>query len=502
MALVLFAGNRTRAATTEPFSFDILTDMAKQRAAADPVPAVQTDSIFNAFSYDDYQLIQFRPKHALWNSPESKWQLMPFHIGWLFKEPVEVDALVDGQASEITFSTDDFDYRGPLKEKVAAGQTLPGIVGFKLLYPLNAPDRSSEVVAFIGASYFRALGRDSIYGLSARGLSIDSALSSAEEFPRFIRFWIDHSAPLSDEITIYALLTSDSVEGAYRFVMCPGADTTMDVTARLFFRKPVEQLGIAPLSSMFFVGGSESRHFDDYRTNVHDSDGLRIEQADGDVIWRPLHNPVEIASSYFSLAQPHRFGLRQRNRASVAYQDPGSQYERRPSVDVEPLGDWGPGRVRLFELPTTLEIHDNIGCFWVPDALVTAGEMREYSYRLHWGMLLPDPEDELAHVLATRTGIGGASGLETPPETHKFVVDFEGGMLARLPGLDDVVKPVVNVSGGKADVVTLSKIPDTDIWRLVIDVASDKGKLVELSAHIAGYGRKLTEVWTFQWVRP
>ena len=485
-----------------PVDFDSVTEAARQRAQQPPVPPVENTSIFASFSYDDYQLIQFRPKHALWDAPGSTWRLMPFHIGWLFKEPVAVSELANGVSSEIAFTTDDFEYRGFLKDKVAPGEPLPGIVGFKLAYPLNAPDRTSEVVAFIGASYFRALGRDNIYGLSARGLSINSALSSTEEFPRFTAFWLDRAAPDAPEITILASLTSDSVEGAYRFVLRPGADTVMDVTARLFFRTGVEQLGVAPLSSMFFFGGSGSRHFDDYRTNVHDSDGLRIEQADGDVIWRPLRNPETLASSYFAMTRPRRFGLRQRNRDFDDYQDPGSQYELRPSVDVEPLGDWGSGQVRLFELPTNLEIHDNIGCFWVPDAPVKAGDMREFAYRLHWGMLTPDAGDELAHVASTRTGIGGASGLEHPPETHKFVVDFAGGMLARLPNFDGVVMPVVSVSGGKAEVVTLSKLSqDGDLWRLVIDVASDPGVMVELSAHIAGYGRKLSEIWTFQWVR-
>lgn len=488
-------------AQSAPFDFDLLTEAARKRAAAPPVPPIKVDSVFSDLSYDDYQLVQFCPKKVRWDRPDSKWRLMPFHIGWLFKEPVAVNQIDNGQASAMTFTTDDFEYRGHLHDKVAPGQPLPGVVGFKLAYPLNAPDRTSEVVAFIGASYFRALGRDNVYGISARGLSIDSALSTAEEFPRFTEFWIDHSAPASDEITIYATLTSDSVEGAYRFVMRPGADTVMDVTARLFFREGVEQLGIAPLSSMFFIGGSESRHFDDYRTNVHDSDGLRIEQQDGDVIWRPLRNPEQIASSYFTLTQPRRFGLRQRNRSFAQYQDPGSQYEMRPSVDVEPLGDWGKGQVRLFELPTALEIHDNIGCFWVPDAPVKAGDMREFSYRLHWGMLRPDADDDLAYVMSTRSGIGGASGLEKPPDTHKFVVDFVGGALSRLPNFDVVIMPVITVAGGKADVVTLSKLPDSDIWRLVIDVASEQGALVEISAHIAGYGRKLTEIWTFQWVK-
>ena len=502
LGLLALSGGLARAQAEGPFSFDDLTEAARQRAAVPMVPPVEDTSIFASFTYDEFQFVQFRPKRARWDGKDSKWRLMPFHIGWLFREPVALTEVTDGVQRPMTFTTDDFEYRGFLKDKVAPGAPLPGVVGFKLAYPLNAPDRTSEVAAFIGASYFRALGRDNVYGLSARGLSINSALSSVEEFPRFTDFWLDHSDPSADEITIYASLSSASVEGAYRFVLRPGQDTTVEVTARLFFRNDVAELGVAPLTSMFFIGGTQSRPFDDFRENVHDSDGLRIEDQSGDVIWRPLHNPAQIASSYYGLTQPRRFGLHQRNRDISKFEDPGSQYEARPSVDVEPMGDWGKGQVRLFELPTDLEIHDNIGAFWVPEARIRAGDQREFGYRLHWGMLLPDPEADLARVIATRSGIGGASGLETPPDTHKFVVDFGDGLLARLPDFDTEVKPVVTVSGGKADVVTLSKMVGRDAWRLVVDVAADRGAVVELSAHVAGYGRKLTEIWSFQWMKP
>jgi periplasmic glucans biosynthesis protein len=485
-------------AVTEAFSFDLLTEAARSRAAEKVPEPEDLAPIFKDLTYDDYQMIQFRPSHAIWKAKDSTWNLLPFHLGWLFKEPVHLHEVADGMATELTFTTDDFEYRGHLKQDVPAGTALPGVAGFKLTHPLNRGDKMDEIISFVGASYFRALGLGNTYGLSARGLAIDSGLTKAEEFPRFSGFWLEKPAPGATAVTIYASLDSASVTGAYRFVVTPGVETMVEVTARLFFRTDVEQLGIAPLTSMFLFADVNRNFFDDYRPRVHDSNGLRIVRADGDVIWRALDNPRQLATSYFAETQPRRFGLHQRGRDFEDYQDAGARYDLRPSVDIEPIGDWGAGKVRLFELPTDVEVHDNIGTFWIPDQPVKAGDAREFAYKLHWGRLEPDYSDDRAIVWGTRGGVGGAAGLENPPDSHKFVVDFKGGLLGRLPDTDTEVAPVLTIAGGKADVVTLSKLPESDIWRMVADISAD-GVVVEMTAHIAGYGRKLSEIWSFQW---
>ncbi len=484
------------------FSFDILTGAMRARAAAaDPVAPPMADFLA-ALSYDDYQLIQFWPKRTRWSEAGSSWRVLPFHVGWLFKEPVKIHEVADGMASEMAFTTADFEYRGALKDRVPKDFTLPGVAGFKLNHPLNRADQFDEIISFVGASYFRALGQGNAYGLSSRGLAINTGMSKAEEFPRFTGFWLEKPAPGSATVTVYAALDSASVTGAYRFVITPGIDTTVDVTARLFFRAEVDELGIAPLTSMFLYAEVNRQRFDDFRPQVHDSNGLRIVRADGDVIWRALNNPQQLASSYFGETRPRRFGLHQRDRDFAAYQDAEARYERRPSVDIEPLGDWGQGRIRLVEIPSTLEVHDNIVAYWVPDQKPAAGSSLELSYRMHWGRLPETLADDRAIVLETRGGVGGAAGNDTPPDTRKFVVDFQGGMLSRLPADDAEVKPVVTVTNGKAEVMTLHRVEGTDIWRLVVDIASEPGAVCELSAHVAGYGRKLTEIWMFQWVRP
>lgn len=485
-------------AAAQQFSFDLLSDEMKLLATKPHTTAPAPEGFLGDLSYDDYRLIRFRDDHARWKDSDSRFQLGAFHMGWLFPEPVRIFEVADGMATEMLFSTDDFEYLNDLVKRVPEHAKLPGVAGFRLNHPLNRPDKWDELTAFVGASYFRALGRDSAYGLSARGLALNTATDKGEEFPRFSRFYMQRNGA-ADSITVYATLEGPSVTGAYSFVITPGAETVMDVTCRLFFRQDVAELGVAPLTSMFLFSEKNRAKFDDYRPNVHDSDGLRIERADGDVLWRPLNNPPQLTGSYFAETAPRRFGLHQRDRDFDSYQDTGARYERRPSLDVEPLGDWGTGNVRLVEIPSDLEANDNIVAYWVPEAPAKAGDAREFSYRLHWGDLPDDPTQEIAIVHETRAGHGGVSGVEAQTGTRKFVVDFKGGMLATLEA-EAAVEPVVTIANGELTGTTLEKVANTDIWRLVMDISAPDKAVVELGAHIAGYGRKLTETWLYQWI--
>ncbi|MEO5615601.1 MAG: glucan biosynthesis protein G [Cypionkella sp.] len=483
----------------EPFSFDILTAAMQQRATTPHQAPAKVEGFFTTFNYDDYQAVQFNPDRGRWAGPKAGFNVQAFHLGWLFAEPVQMFETKDGMARPMTFSTDDFRYYDRVAARVPKHEPLPGVAGFRLNAPLNRADLFDEVVAFLGASYFRALGRDNAYGLSARGLAINTGLGKPEEFPRFSKFWLETPAPFAREVAVYAALESESCTGAYRFVIRPGAETEIDVTARLFFRNAVDQIGIAPLTSMFLFSEKNRAAFDDYRPNVHDSDGLAIYRGDGDHIWRPLNNPARLSESYFAETSPRAFGLMQRDRNFESYQDAGAHYERRPSLLVEPLGDWGKGAVRLVEIPSALEVNDNIVTFWVPEAKPVPGTMMEFSYRLRWGAMAADVTSDIAFVKETRAGIGGVSGVDNTDGTRKFVVDFEGGLLASLPP-EAEVKAMVTISGGEIVHQALSEIPGTDFWRLVLDISAEPGGTVELGAHITGYGRKLSENWLYQWV--
>ncbi len=465
------------------------------------MPAAIPESWWGDLDYDGYRMIRFREDRARWQDEESEsWRLHAFHMGWLYPEPVRIFDVTGGRAREMRFTTRDFEYFGTLGAKIPANSALPGVAGFRLNWPLNRPDQRDEVVSFVGASYFRALGEGDVYGASARGLAINTWVTAPEEFPRFDRFWVERDGTSA---TIHASLDGPSVAGAFRFVVRPGTMTEMEVTARLFFREAIEELGVAPLTSMFLFSGQNRAGFDDYRPSVHDSDGLAVRSSDGEAIWRPLGNPARLASSYFSETSPVSYGLYQREREFENFQDPGARYDLRPSIEVVPASEWGEGAVRLVEIPSALEANDNIVAFWVPAGRIDAGDAREFAYTLRWGHMTPDASGPLAMVAATRAGAGGVSGIEAMENSRKFSIDFRGGRLAALPA-GSAVTPVTSVSGGHLVSATIDRLPDTGDdgpeWRVVLDVAAEREAVVEITLHLAGFGERLTETWMNQWV--
>jgi glucans biosynthesis protein len=481
------------------FSFDWLTERVRQRAA-DPFrpAAVQLPDILAKLTYDEYRAIAFRPARALWADDGSSFRLHAFHMGWLFNEPVQISEVVDGSAKPVVFDAEDFEYRPPLDAEDFRDLAMPGVAGFRLHHPLNRPDIYDEIVVFQGASYFRALGRGSAYGVSARGVAVNTAASVPEEFPRFSEFYLERPAPGDPSIVIHAAMDGRSLTGALRFRIVPGEDTVTDVLMRLFFRTDIERLGIAPMTSMFLFGASNRSTFDDYRAEVHDSEGLRIVRANGEVLWRCLNNPSALANSVFAEQAPASFSLLQRNRDFAEYQDAEARYERRPSLKVEPLGDWGRGAVELVEIPSALEKDDNIVAFWTPEKPARARQSLEIEYRLTWGDLRSDMDGALAQAVATRTGIGGPSGVRNEAGLRKFVVDFHGGLIAGLPPESDVAA-VTNVTGGEVLTASVHKVDFDGVWRLAFDVRPVSDDPLELMAYLAVAGRPVSETWLYQW---
>ena len=485
------------------FDFDSFSARMKDLAAAPYAPVTFTlPESFAGLDYDTYRLIQYKPEMSKWFGDDLGYRIQGFHLGWLYAEPVKVYEIVDGSAHSIGFSADDFQYHDTAVGEAASTGEFPGVAGFRINYPLNRPESHDELISFLGASYFRALGRDNIYGLSARGLVVNSWVDLPEEFPRFSEFFIvkpEGKGPL----TIYAALESQSVTGAYRFVITPGSDaaqeTVMDVTARLYFRTDVKELGVAPLTSMFLYAEANRAGFDDYRPQVHDSNGLLVERASGEIMWRALNNSAGVVgNSYLWENNPKAYGLYQRGRDFESYQDAGAHYERRPSARIEPQGDWGQGSVRLIEIPAKLEADDNIVAFWIPAEPALAGQEREYDYKLIWGNLEPKADSPVAYVAETRAGVGGVSGVANQTSLRKFVVDFKDGELDSLPA-GTQIDVLSNVGGGVLRNSTLSRVDANGVWRLVLDVETDGVSPLELKAYLVGMGRALTETWLYQW---
>lgn len=477
----------------EPFDHDWLRNEARRLAGSDYVaPILREPQTLDAIDYDAFQQIRFRAPAALWYGDTGPWPVQPFHAGRFFREPVDLYVVEDGQARQLIYDQRLFDF-GPRAEFARSLPADLGFAGFRVMGRDGKPDW----LAFLGASYFRSSGQLDQYGASARGIAIDTALPTPEEFPRFTRFWLERSARSRDALVIWALLDGPSVTGAYRIEAERSGPVVMDFEVDLFFRKDVRRLGIAPLTSMFWYSETNHQQSTDWRPEIHDSDGLSIWTGAGERLWRPLNNPRRLAVSYFVDRSPKGFGLMQRDRAFSHYEDDGVFYERRPSLWVEPLGDWGPGAVQLVEIPTDDEIHDNIVAYWVPDEPATAGSSRSLAYRLHWRADEPYAPD-VGRVVATRIGRGGAPGVPRPPGIKKFVVDFEGPLLEPVQK-GDPVEPVISVARGTVTHAYCLQVVGTKRWRGVFDLDVDGDEPVDLRMYLRLAGTALTETWLYQY---
>ncbi len=484
------------AAPTQSFDYAWLKGHARELAsrAYDPNGQTPAPAALTRLNWDQYQSIHFHSERALWANDDLPFRIQFFHLGLNFGKAVRLHEVVDGHAHEIVYDPSMFDLS---KLNLGALPKNLGFAGFRINF---RPDFVRDVAAFLGASYFRAVGGELQYGLSARGLAIDCGSQSPEEFPDFTTFWLERPKADATTLTVYALLDSPSVAGAYRFDIAPGKVQTMRIDAALYPRKTIERIGIAPLTSMFLCAPSDHRVADDWRPSIHDSDGLAMAAGSGEWIWRPLANPAFPRFNTFSDNNPRGFGLLQRDRNFDHYQDDGAFYDRRPSLWVEPLAGFGKGSVQLLELPAENETADNIAAFWNTDARPKAGEEHLFAYRLHWGEKMP-AVPTLASTAMTWTGIGGVVGWKHTYFSWRFVVDFAGGDLANLPH-DAKVEPVVSASRGKLELLSARPLASINGYRAMFDVVPADDQPVDLRLFLRSGDRALTETWLYQWTPP
>ncbi|SDZ14226.1 glucan biosynthesis protein G [Pseudomonas sp. NFIX28] len=457
-------------------------DLAGQKYEA---PRSNLPNEFREMKFADYQKIRFLPEKAEWAKQKTPFKLSFYHQGMHFDTPVKINEITTNTVEEIKYDSTRFDF-GDLKFDPKATEQL-GYAGFRVLYPINKADKQDEIMTMLGASYFRVIGKGHVYGLSARGLAIDTALPSGEEFPRFTEFWIQQPKPTDKHLVIFALLDSPRATGAYRLTLRPGSDTIVDVKARMFLRDKVGKLGIAPLTSMFLFGANQPSKVLNYRRELHDSSGLSIHAGNGEWIWRPLNNPKHLAVSNFSVENPRGFGLLQRGRDFSHYEDLDDRYDKRPSAWIEPKGDWGKGTVDLVEIPTADETNDNIVAFWSPEKQPEPGQPFDFAYRLHWTLdeaSLHSPDSAWVQQTLRSTGDVKQSNLIRQPDgSVAYLVDFEGPSLAALPE-DTEVRSQVSV-GDNAELVenSVRYNPETKGWRLTLRMKiKDPSKSTEMRA--------------------
>lgn len=478
------------------FGFDDVAARAQALAgeeyrAPEPVP-----EFLQNLGYEQFQSIRFRPEASLWRGKSSRFQVMMLPTGSFYRHPVALNVIDREGVHPLGFDKNLFDYPSTeLAKRVPADL---GYAGFKLTFPLTKPGVQNQFLVFGGASYFRGVAAGQRFGLSARGIAVDTGLASGEEFPVFREFWLERPKGGSDVMVVYGLLDGPSLTGAYRFEVHPGKELRLEISARLFFRKEVEQLGLAPLTSMFYYGENTLRPAGQWRPQVHDSDGLLIhDQESGEWLWRPLLNPAGLELGFHQVGNLGGFGLIQRDRDFSRFEDSEARYDLRPSAWIEPGQDWGSGEVVLVQIPTDSETNDNIVAFWKPRQKVPTGDTRYLTYTLTFG-----PPSISGHPLgqAVRTfvGDGAQPGGGKVEGAYRFIVDFEGGEMDKLKR-DAAVVSAVSVSGGGEIIEHFAEyIEARHGWRLSVLARPEEGKRLALRGVLSADGKPVSETWTYQ----
>lgn len=472
------------------FSAETVRMMAERLAQKEfQRPKLELPEPFNNLTYDQYRDIRFKPEQSVWRGEKLDYELQLLPVGFLYDVPVEISVVENGRVRAL--KADDHLFTiGPLIKQPSAGAPF-GFSGFRVHAPINRSDYFDEFAVFQGASYFRAVARGEVYGMSARGLAINTARPGGEEFPFFRAFWIERPKPGATEIVVHALLDSPSTTGAYRFAIQPGPSTVFDVDMVLYPRKAMTHVGIGCLTSMFLYGAASRRITGDFRPAVHDSEGLAMLTGAGERIWRPLANPKKLQASAFVDKDPKGFGLTQRNRAFGRFEDLEAHYEKRPSVWIEPKGGWGQGFVELIEIPAEEEIHDNIVAYWKPEKGLPAGMSHTFSYRMHWTDAVPVSAPG-ARVRQTFVGNGKKAG------TLLFVVDFDGPAFKEV---HELPMAHVNVSAGTVANIVAQSNPEISGLRVTFEVTPGGTDLIELRLVLKAGEQQISETWLYRWTR-
>ena len=456
-------------------------------------------SELSKLTYDSYREIRFRRDKAFWREGGSDYRLFPFHLGFLYDKPVLVHIIKDGNAIPIPFTTGLFEYgKVPVPKQLSPSV---GFAGFAVTTNLNDPNVQDEVISFLGASYFRLIGRSHRYGLSARSLALDVGGEQPEEFPFFRALWVEEPSRDSTELVIYALLDSPSVAGAYRYVVTPGKQTSMQVTATIIPRTVISRIGIAPLTSMFLAGEGDLGRRTDFRPEIHDFDGLMMKTGSNEWIWRPIRNPKTLRISSFDDRNPRGFGLMQRDREFGHYQDLEAHYHARPGYWVEPAGDWGEGRIDLIEIPTVGEAFDNIVACWTPSTPLPPGKPSEFSYRIS-ALSTTETLHPYGQVKNSFSGSDIEDIKADGVGMKRFIVDFAGGDLAFYLSDPKRVEIAASATAGSIATTIIDANPVTKGFRAIVDATLPAGESAELRIFLKSRARTLTETWTDSWSVP
>ncbi len=469
-----------------PFGPNTVLDLSRALAKKPyEAPKTTLPDPFNNLTYDQYVAIRPKPGAAIWSGDNVGFAIEPLHRGFVFSTPMDIYVVEGGFARKLTYDSSAFDFG-----KLVIPANLPdiGFSGFRVLR--TSEGGSYEVALYQGASFFRAAARGQNFGVTARGLSIRTAEPQGEEFPIFRSVWIEKPTLTDSVLVIHALLDSPSLTGAYRFTLRPGEATIIDTEMTLTTRAAVDHFGLSAMSGTYVFGPLDHKRPDDIRPMVHEVDGLQMLTGKGEWVWRPISNRNTLQISAFSDSNPRGFGLLQRDRSFEDYQDDDAHWEVRPSLWIEPIGDWADGEVRLVEIPSDSENNDNIIAYWRPRASLAANAEIAYAYRQFWSWT-PPARPPLATVVESREGKVGA-------KWRRFLVEFSSDAFANPERLDQI-KPNAAANPGRITGVRSFPSKERKTFRVVFDLEPTSDGVSELRLVLEADGKPASETWLYRW---
>ena len=479
-----------RSVLGEGKSFDpnTVVEVARQLARrAYMAPSTDLPDTLRNLTFEQYQAIHIHRKDRVWDAEGRGFVIEPLHRGFVYQNPVTIYIVEDGTIRRLAYDVSRFEFGGVPPPP----QADLDFSGFRVLFRDRGAEDTREVASFQGASFFRGLAKGQVPGLMARGLALRPADARGEEFPLFRAFWIERPNALSDEIVAHALLDSESACGAYRFTIRPREETIIDVECTIFARNLLDHVGYGGIAGMFLLGAQSHRIDDDVRPEVHDANGLQLHTGQDEWIWRPVTNPETLQISVFSDQNPKGFGLLQRLRDPLAYQDQEKGFERRPSLWIEPIGDWAEGAVQLLEIPSTNETNPNILAYWRPKAQIAAGSQTSFALRQFWTWSAPDRPDD-ATVQATRTGHGSA------PNRRRFIVEFSSSRFTDHAAIAGI-SAAASTSKGKISDIRLTPHVERKTLRVTFELDFGGETLCELHLVLMESGKTASETWLYRW---
>jgi glucans biosynthesis protein len=480
-------------ASSEAFAAAKVADLARALAAeAHKPPTPSPLDALGSATPEEMAAVRYRPAELIWAADNLAFAIEPLHRSRNFPGEMEIYTVDGGTASRLAYDPARFDF-GKLKPPPASAQL--GFTGFRVLH--RAGDGKLKAVAsMLNASIVSAVAHNQVWGAISRPLTVRSGEQMAEEAPQIRAVWVEKPRPTATELIAHAVVDAPSLAAAVRFTLRTGEATVIDTECTIFTRKQVDHFGLTPIQATYLSGPLDWPLADDMRPAVYEATGVQMLTGNGEWLWRPITNRARLQISGFVDNDPQGFGLIQRDRSFSAFLDDENEWQRRPSIWIEPIGKWGPGEITLMEIPAASQNNKNIACYWRPKPPLAAGSEGTFAYRQFWSWRPPGRPDG---AIVTISRIGRISG-DTSEAKIRFLMQFEGGQLSD-PAKAATIVPTIWSSAGKVSALRTYRTPRHGSMRVVFDLETGGQPLVELRVVLKHDAVSMSETWLYRWTQ-